>query len=146
MIDRDIELFEAPKILGDVFESIMGAIFVDGGIEEVMRVYEHMLAPFILYVAKWSKFVPKEPKEELYLESTKYKIRPKLEIKGIFKVTLQQLNEIKNTGQALSELEEVKSNEDSSEDSQQQQCYMHECDVIYNNGSVMCTGFGNTKK
>ena len=29
---REIELFEPPKILGDVFESLMGAIFLDGGI------------------------------------------------------------------------------------------------------------------
>lgn len=26
-----IEPFEAPKILGDVFESVMGAVFEDGG-------------------------------------------------------------------------------------------------------------------
>jgi len=55
MDGRDIELFEAPKILGDVFESIMGAIFIDGGIEKVIEVYQHLLAPFILYIAKYSK-------------------------------------------------------------------------------------------
>lgn len=32
---REIEPFEAPKILGDVFESVMGAIFEDGGMEAV---------------------------------------------------------------------------------------------------------------
>ncbi len=30
--DREPELFEPPKILGDVFESLIGAIFIDGGI------------------------------------------------------------------------------------------------------------------
>ena len=39
MNNRDIELFEACKILGDVFEALIGAIFIDGGIEEVLRVY-----------------------------------------------------------------------------------------------------------
>ena len=33
MNNRNIELFEPDKILGDVFESLMGAIFMDGGIE-----------------------------------------------------------------------------------------------------------------
>ena len=36
---RDVEVFEAPKILGDVFESLVGAIFMDGGIEKVLEVY-----------------------------------------------------------------------------------------------------------
>jgi dsRNA-specific ribonuclease len=36
---REIELFEPPKILGDVFESLMGAIFLDGGIKKVLEVY-----------------------------------------------------------------------------------------------------------
>lgn len=52
---RQIEPFESPKILGDLFESIIGAIFKDGGINEVLRVFKHMLSPFILYVAKYSK-------------------------------------------------------------------------------------------
>jgi dsRNA-specific ribonuclease len=33
---REIEPFEAPKILGDVFESVMGAVFEDGGMTAVM--------------------------------------------------------------------------------------------------------------
>ena len=28
---RDIELFEPSKILGDVFEALIGAVFIDGG-------------------------------------------------------------------------------------------------------------------
>lgn len=60
---REIEPFEAPKILGDVFESVMGAVFVDGGMKAVYQVYKEMLSPFILYVAKFSKEVHKEPKE-----------------------------------------------------------------------------------
>ena len=36
MNGRDIEVFEPPKILGDVFEALIGAIFIDGGIEKVV--------------------------------------------------------------------------------------------------------------
>lgn len=39
MNGREYELFEPPKILGDVFESLIGAIFLDGGIESVLKVY-----------------------------------------------------------------------------------------------------------
>jgi dsRNA-specific ribonuclease len=41
----------------------MGAVFVDGGMKAVYQVYKEMLSPFILYVAKFSKEVHKEPKE-----------------------------------------------------------------------------------
>lgn len=47
--------YKAPKILGDVFEAIIGAIFKDGGIDEVNRVLKMLMAPFVLYVAKFSK-------------------------------------------------------------------------------------------
>ena len=57
-------MFEPPKILGDVFEALVGAIFLDGGISEVLRVYEPLLSPFILFTAKYSKRLFKEPKDE----------------------------------------------------------------------------------
>ena len=74
--NRDIELYEASKILGDVFEALIGAIFIDGGIEEVIRVYQHLLAPFILYVAKFSKRLNKEPKEDFTILAGLHKIIP----------------------------------------------------------------------
>jgi len=49
MNQRQLEPFETPKILGDVFESVMGAVYEDGGLDEVHRVYKHLLAPLILY-------------------------------------------------------------------------------------------------
>ncbi len=64
---RENEIFEAPKILGDVFESLMGAVFIDGGIEKVIEVYQHLLSPFILFTAKFSKKLYKEPKEDFIL-------------------------------------------------------------------------------
>lgn len=61
------QIFEPSKILGDLFEAIMGAIFIDGGIKEVLRVYQHLLSPFILFVAKYSKKLNKEPKEDFII-------------------------------------------------------------------------------
>ncbi len=61
---RDIEPFECPKLLGDVFESVMGAIFIDGGMEEVIRVYRNIIGPFVVFIAKFGKVLHKEPKEE----------------------------------------------------------------------------------
>jgi dsRNA-specific ribonuclease len=60
-----LEPFESPKILGDIFESVMGAIFEDGGLDEIHRVYKHILSPLILYNSKFSKLsaVYGEPKE-----------------------------------------------------------------------------------
>ena len=74
--NRDIDLFEPSKILGDVFEALIGAIFVDGLMEAVIDVFEHMLAPFVLHVAKFSKRLNKEPKEDLLILSGIHKLRP----------------------------------------------------------------------
>jgi endoribonuclease Dicer len=45
----DVECIEAPKPLGDVFESVAGAIFLDSGLDvlEVWRVCHPMLEKFI---------------------------------------------------------------------------------------------------
>ncbi len=37
---HEIEPFEAPKILGDLFESVIGAVFEDGGMDAVYSVYK----------------------------------------------------------------------------------------------------------
>ena len=77
---REIEPFECPKLLGDVFESFIGAIFVDGGMESVIDVMKHFLGPFVLYAAKFSKLLYKEPKEEFLWMAIENKIRPKFRI------------------------------------------------------------------
>ena len=75
---REIEPFECPKILGDIFESVVGAIFIDSprGLEDVVGVFRHLISPFILYVAKFSKILYKEHKEEFIWASIAKKIRP----------------------------------------------------------------------
>ena len=83
-------LFEPSKILGDVFEALIGAIFIDGGMKSVLQVYSHLLAPFILYVAKFSKRLNKEPKEEFLSLSKQKKLEPKIEPAGEILVPLSE--------------------------------------------------------
>jgi len=69
----------------------MGAIFIDGGIKEVLRVYEHLLSPFILFVAKYSKKLNKEPKEDFIIQSGENNIKPQFKSKGQKRVNVSQL-------------------------------------------------------
>ncbi len=62
--------------MGDVFESLIGAIFIDGGIQKVLEVYQHLLAPFILFTAKYSKQLYMEPKDDLNRLSNLLMINP----------------------------------------------------------------------
>lgn len=75
---REVEPFECPKLLGDIFESVIGAIFMDSpnGLEDVVNVFRHLISPFVLYVAKFSKALYKEHKEEFLWASIAKKIRP----------------------------------------------------------------------
>lgn len=77
MDESELEPFEAPKILGDIFESVIGAIFVDGGLNGVMHVFKHMISPMLLFIAKFSKDVSKEPKEMFVLKAAiEFRIKP----------------------------------------------------------------------
>lgn len=79
MDKKELEFFESPKMLGDVFESLLGAVFIDGGFEAVVKVYEPLFAPFIVFIAQNSKTLPKEPKEDLLLIcASQLKKTPKL--------------------------------------------------------------------
>ena len=73
---REIELFEPPKILGDIFESVIGAVFLDGGIQKVIDVYQHLLSPFIVFTAKYSKKLFKEHKEDFNSSAHLLMIKP----------------------------------------------------------------------
>lgn len=67
------EDIEVPKALGDVFESVAGAIYLDSGmsLDQVWRVYFKMMKPEIEY---FSSNVPKSPIREL-LESMPQNVR-----------------------------------------------------------------------
>ncbi|XP_075148746.1 endoribonuclease Dcr-1 [Haematobia irritans] len=60
----DAEDVEVPKALGDVFESVAGAIFLDSSmsLDAVWHVYYNMMRPEI---EQFSNFVPKSPIREL---------------------------------------------------------------------------------
>ncbi|CAG9816847.1 unnamed protein product [Phaedon cochleariae] len=61
---EEVEDVEVPKALGDVFESVAGAIFLDSGmsLNAVWRVYHAMMKPEI---EQFSDRVPKSPIREL---------------------------------------------------------------------------------
>ena len=56
--------YEAPKLISDVLEAILGAIFVDGGYNEVVRVLQHLIGPLVIMVAKFFDKIRKNPIEE----------------------------------------------------------------------------------
>jgi dsRNA-specific ribonuclease len=121
MNQRRIEPFESPKILGDVFESIMGAVYQDGGLDEVHRVYKHLLAPLILYNTQFGKLpaLYGEPKEQFQMKCHEFKIKPQYRF-----------------------LEEPKMTVISEECS----VMMYTCEVIFRNGQTMVSSIGSTKQ
>ena len=55
---EEVEDIEVPKALGDVFESVAGAIYLDSGmsLDTVWRVYYAMMRPEIGKIVKASKY------------------------------------------------------------------------------------------
>ena len=146
---REIELFEPPKILGDVFESLMGAIFLDGGIKKVLEVYQHILSPFVLFTAKYSKKLYKEPKDEFILLTGLLKMMP------VFRTTDIEVDDIDSFSQSLTQTIDPSSQYSTIEskkytvpsDLDQKQKYrMVKCEILYNNNEVMTIGFGSSRR
>ena len=139
MDETEIEPFAAPKILGDIFESVMGAIFVDGGLCAVMKVYKHLISPLLLFIAKFSKHVCKEPKEQfMILAQTDFRIKPKFVVHDgatLMEVPSKQVIEQTDpsTGQAIYHRVMAEAR-------------MYQCDVLYRKGQILCQGFGSTKR
>ena len=76
MNEFELEPYKAPKILGDVMEALIGAIFKDGGMYKLLEVLKPFLTPFVLYVAKHSKSIHKEPKEDFIQLAGQLKMKP----------------------------------------------------------------------
>ena len=132
MNNAEIAPYKAPKILGDVFEAIIGAIFVDSGIDEVNRVLKTLMAPFVLYVAKFSKQIHKEPKEDFWQLATQLEMWPKWDYHQTEggKPKTVKLSEVLE--RPIAEADDV-------------QVPMQQVSIIYNNGEVMATSYGYTK-
>lgn len=81
---------EVPKCLGDIFESVAGAIFLDSNksFNTVWKVYYRMLKPFI---EKFTTKVPKSPiRELLELEPETVKFeKPERLLDGRIRVTVE---------------------------------------------------------
>lgn len=131
MNQRRIEPFETPKILGDIFESIIGAVYEDAGLDEVHRVFRHLLAPLITYNTQFSKLAELygEPKEQMQWKCNELKIKPKYLIDEESQVlTVRSQKQLEH-----GRVEHV-------------DALMFSCKVLFRNGRTMCRGIGSTKR
>lgn len=121
MNQRKLEPFETPKVLGDIFEAVIGAVYEDRGLDAVHKVYKHILAPLIMYNCQFCKLqaVYGEPKEQFQWRCNEVKIKPKYS--------------------GSEELTEELVTDDCT-------AMMHRCKVIYSNGKQMCEGTGSSKR
>ncbi|KAH9519444.1 Endoribonuclease Dicer [Bulinus truncatus] len=86
--EEEVEM-EIPKALGDIFESVAGAIYLDSGmsLDAVWRVYYRMMKP---HIDKYLKSIPKSPVRELLEtepETAKFE-RPERTMNGKVRVTV----------------------------------------------------------
>ena len=108
-IGEEAEDVEVPKALGDIFESIAGAIYLDAGLklDPVWRVYYRMMKKEI---TMYSENVPKSPIRELLElepETAKFgkpekladgrRVRVSVEVfgKGVYKGIIEKLGSVK---------------------------------------------------
>ncbi|GFS16244.1 endoribonuclease Dicer [Elysia marginata] len=86
--EEEVEM-EIPKALGDIFESVAGAIYLDSGmsLDAVWKVYYRMMKP---HIDKYLKSIPKSPVRELLEtepETAKFE-RPQRTVNGKVRVTV----------------------------------------------------------
>jgi endoribonuclease Dicer len=86
---HELEEMEVPKCLGDIFESVAGAIFLDSdrSFDTVWRVYYGLMKP---HIDKFTATVPKSPIRELFElepETAKFE-KPERTIDGKIRVTV----------------------------------------------------------
>ena len=104
----------------------MGAVFEDGGIEEVVRVYKHLLSPLIIFVAKHSKVCFKEPKEQFIIKALmQFRIRPQFLINE--DPIMREVVSRAQTGDSTFAL-------------------MYKAEVLFRKDEIMCHSYGNSKR
>ena len=102
----------------------MGAVYEDGSMAAIYQVYKQLLCPFILFVARYSKEVYKEPKEQFIIKcGVQYKLRP------LFKVSAEP------------ELLKV-----SCKSGQETEALLFTAKVLFKSGQTMVQATGNTKR
>jgi dsRNA-specific ribonuclease len=73
--------FTSNKVLGDIWESLMAALLLDGGLEAFDQVYAKSIMPFVLYLCKFCRYLEGSAKSAAFEIMTKKKLR--LEKKGM---------------------------------------------------------------
>jgi dsRNA-specific ribonuclease len=103
---------------------VLGAVFQDGGFQAVYQVYKHLLAPFVLFVARYSKEVHGEPKEQFIIKcGREFKLRPAFRCSSDAEKML------------------VKGSK-----GQETEALMYSCKILFRNGQTMVEAVGNTKR
>ncbi|CAH1790780.1 unnamed protein product [Owenia fusiformis] len=97
--EENSEDLEIPKALGDIFESVAGAIFLDSGmsLDKVWSVYYRIMKP---HIDQYTEKIPKSPVRELLElepETTKFE-KPDRTIEGKIRVTVNVVGKGKFTG------------------------------------------------
>lgn len=100
-----------------------------------------MFCPFILYLAKFSKQLNHEPKEDFILLTHMNKIIPNFKSAETQVISLEDFD---SNGQ-LQKKEDVQMQSDEEEAQDNVLTKMSRIDIIYNSNQVMCSGWGNTR-
>lgn len=140
MNQRRIEPFETPKILGDIFESLIGAVYEDSGLDEVHRVFRHILSPMILFGTQFSKLAALygEPKEQMQWKCNEYKIKPKYLVEDVPQIQKVYKNKVHQNGDDTTFSSDNAPNFTEAE--------MIKCSIIFRHGKTMCHSFGSSRR
>ena len=114
---RDIEIYDSPKILSDIFESLIAAVFIDGGFEKTSEMLEGLIGPILIYVSKFCKALKKVPNDDFHQACLNSKIKPECIIRE------RQWIELPN---GIAD-------------------YLHHAYYIYKKDEVLCQGYGSSK-
>jgi len=132
--------YEAPKIISDVFEGIIGAVFADGGYNETVRVLQHLLGPFVCMVAKFLDKIRKNPIEEFNLFWSSQAITPQVITFGLGG------KKEKNAYDTSDEEEKIEYAYDIDEQPKDCPHVNYKCVIIYEGNKMLCKSYGNTKE
>ncbi|CAI2369697.1 unnamed protein product [Moneuplotes crassus] len=129
--------YEAPKMIPDVFEAILGAVFVDGGYNEVVRVLQHTLGPFVCMMAKYFDGIRKNPIEEFNLYCSSKGLVPRIEM---FKMgAKQESNPYHSDGDQILGYP-------PEEQPEGKPLVYYKCAIFVKGKKQLCKSYGNSKE
>ena len=99
------------KLLGDLWESLMAAVLVDGGWPAFDALYTRAVLPFVVYICRFSKYLEGSAKSAAFeiIEKKRLSLEPKQSEQGwVVKILDEQRNQIEEfAGETQSAAEEL---------------------------------------